>query len=187
MDHDPHLPADITYRVNDRDEIIYVNEAWDRFAEANAGQGITSEQILGRRLWDFITDPTTRELYRQVLSRTRDARPVRFNFRCDSPDCRRLLVMDAERREDGTVEFRTRTLLQESREPVPLLAANGTRSGELVRVCGWCKRVFVGGAWEDVEVAVERLQLFEHAILPSLTHGICDACYARLMDTLDHA
>ncbi len=75
----------IIYRVNDQDEIVFVNEEWDQFAAANAGEAVTASQVLQRRLWDFISDSTTRELYRQVLRRIRDGRSLRFTFRCDSP------------------------------------------------------------------------------------------------------
>lgn len=177
--------GEIIYRVDDRDDIVFVNEEWDRFAEANAGEGITSSHVLKRPLWDFIVDLTTRELYRQVMKRIRDGSSVRFSLRCDSPTCRRLLAMEVARREDGTVEFRTRTLSEETRNPVPLPTASAACSDELLRVCGWCKKVFADGAWEEVEVAIDRLKLFHRDIPPSVTHGICERCYQDMRATLN--
>ena len=113
--------SDIIYRVNDQDEIVFVNEAWDRFAACNAGKDVTSTQVLHRPPWDFINDSTTQGLYRQVLKRIRDGRALQFDFRCDSPACRRLLQMDVRRGEDGTVEFHTSTLSEEIRQPPALL------------------------------------------------------------------
>lgn len=175
--------GDIIYRVNDRDEIVFANEEWDRFARANAGEGITSSHVLQRPLWAFISDMTTRELYRQVLKRVREGRPVRFNFRCDSPARRRLLAMEVGG-EGDTVQFRTRTVLEEDRVPTPLLEADTASPDELLQVCGWCKKVFAGGSWEEVELAVERLQLFERHPLPSITHGVCEQCYQAMLETL---
>jgi hypothetical protein len=177
-------PGDVIYWVNDQDSIVFVNEEWDRFAVANAGERITSAHVLDRPLWDYIADSTTRELYRQLLRRVRGGSPVCFNFRCDSPTCRRLLGMEVAHREDGAVEFRTHTLWERAREPAPPPAAIAVSAGQLVRVCGWCKKMFAGGSWEEVEVAVARLQLFERPLPLSLTHGICEECYRTMLETL---
>jgi hypothetical protein len=178
---------DIIYRVNAQDEIVFVNEQWDRFAAANAGESVTSSQVLQRPLWDFIIDSTTRELYRQVLQRIRDGRSLRFTFRCDSPMCRRLLEMDVHRGEDGTVEFHTRTISEESRQPPGLPESSAARPGELLRVCGWCKKVFVGGTWAEVEDAVAQLRLFHRPFLPSVSHGICEGCSQQMTKALADA
>lgn len=160
-----------------------MNEAWDRFAAANAGRSVTSDRILQRSLWDYITDETTRELYRQILKQIREGRTVRFTLRCDSPDCRRLLQMDVGRGAGNTVEFRTRTLSEESRDPIDLPTAQQGASGELIRTCGWCKKLFVDGAWLEIEPALQSLELFERSALPKLTHGICEPCYERIQST----
>ncbi|MFN0171893.1 MAG: hypothetical protein ACKV22_36225 [Bryobacteraceae bacterium] len=179
--------AGIIYRVNDQDKIVFVNAKWDQLAAANAGEAVTASQVLQRRLWDFISDSTTRELYRQVLLRIRDGRSLRFTFRCDSPSCRRLLEMDVHSREDGTVEFRTRTVSEESRQPLVLQESGAAGSGELLRMCGWCKKVFFDGTWTEVEDAVDQLRLFHRTFLPSITHGICEGCYQEMIKTLANA
>lgn len=178
---------DLIYRVNDRDEIVFVNEEWDRFASANAGEAVTSSQVLHHPLWDFIVDSTTCELYRQALKRIRDGRSIRFTFRCDSPSCRRLLEMEVGRGENHSVEFRTRTLSEESRPPLVFPESDAAGSHELLRVCGWCKKVFVGGTWTEVEEAVAQLRLFHRPFLPRMTHGICEGCYQKMTKTLADA
>jgi hypothetical protein len=84
----------------------------------------------------------------------------------------------------GGVEFRTQVLSEEGREPQPLLERGRPHSEEFVRVCSWCKKVDVGGRWAEVEEAVARLGLFDRPLLPQLTHGICEDCYARMVGTL---
>jgi hypothetical protein len=179
-------PATVCYHINDRDEIVSVNPEWDRFALANGGASVTADRVLGRRLWDFIADYTTRDLYRQILIRVRAGRPIRFTFRCDAPALRRVLEMDASQPGDGTVKFLTRTLLEESRPAVPLSdwAETETRSEDKLLVCGWCRKVAVGGSWEEVENAVAELRLFEQVPMPRTTHGICEACYERVKQTM---
>lgn len=175
---------DVIYRINDRDEIIFVNEAWDRFAAANGGEAVMSTRVLHRPLWDFIADVTTCELYRQVLKRARDGRFLRFTFRCDSPLLRRLLEMNVRRCQDGSIEFRTHTLFEESRQPTILLQTHEHDPDTSLRMCSWCKKVLVGGSWLEVEDAVVRLQLFHHPRPPLVSHGICEQCSREMARVL---
>jgi hypothetical protein len=176
--------GDVVYRIDERDRIVFCDEGWDAFAAANDGEAAASARVLLRPLWDFVSDPTTRDLYRQVILRARAARTLRFTIRCDSPTRRRLLELSVSPGEGGWVEFRTRVLAEEERPPQPLWEPRAARSGELLRVCGWCKKVFVGDGWAEVEEAADRLKLFELPALPLLTHGICEACYGRVAATL---
>lgn len=180
----PPAPGEVVYRVDAQARIVFVNGEWDRFALANDGGEVASDRVLGRRLWDFIADVNTREIYRHALDRARAGRPVRFTFRCDSPDCRRLLEVSVGRGPEETVEFRVRTLSEEAGPAQPLLRTASPRSGELVRMCGWCKRVFVGGGWADLEEAAARLDLFKGDRAPAITHGICGPCHKSMSDLL---
>jgi hypothetical protein len=175
---------DVRYRLNDRDEIVYANEAWDRFAGANDGGHLVATSILRCSLWDFVSDLTTRELYRDILARVRGGCAVRFPFRCDAPALRRSMLMDVSPGPDGEVEFLTRVLSEDARPRQNLLDVCLTRSGELIRMCGWCKKVEILGVWVEVETAVTRLRLFERPILPPLTHTICVGCLADMKGLL---
>ncbi|MEZ5444889.1 MAG: hypothetical protein R3F45_03775 [Gammaproteobacteria bacterium] len=178
----PH--GDIHYRLNDRDEIVFVNQAWDAFASANSGEHLTAPHVLGLPLWEFIVDRTTRALYKEILARVRGGRSVRFLLRCDSPEYRRLLEMEVSRGLDDVTDFRIRTLSQQARERQPLLDTDRPHSEEFLRVCGWCKKVHAGGRWVEVEEAVSLLGLFVRPLLPAVTHGICEDCYSRMVATI---
>lgn len=179
----PHT-GDLIYRIDDRDLIVYVNTVWDEFAMANLGPDLLGSDVYGRPIWDFITDMTTRALYRDMLRRIRGGQSVHFNFRCDSPACRRVMTMDVSRTVGGKVEFRTRAVLEEPRDPVAALDPASPRSDALMVICSWCNRVDAAGTWLEVEDAVARMKLFEHAQLPLMTHGICDVCYEQMAATL---
>lgn len=182
MSHD----AGVRYRINDRDEIICVDEAWDRFAEENDGAEILASGILGRSLWDFISDGMTRQIYQQIVARVRQGRQTRFKLRCDGPSCRRHLEMTIEKTGADIIEFSTRNLQVEDRPPMALLARGTPRSTELLRACAWCNRIDVGSnVWTEVEVAVEQLRLFEIARMPQLTHGMFAAGFATMTNTFD--
>ncbi len=178
----PH--DEIHYRLNDRDEIVFVNQAWNAFASANFGEHLTAPHVLGRPLWGVIMDRTTRALYKDILARVRSGRSVRFLLRCDSPECRRLLEMEVSRGLDDVTDFRVRTLWQKARERQPLLDTDRPHSEELLRVCGWCKKVHAGGRWVEVEEAVSLLGLFVRPLLPDVTHGICEDCHSRIVATI---
>lgn len=173
----------ISYTLNANDELISVDGQWDAFATANGGAHLTSPNVLGRSIWDFVSDPTTRLLYRDVLARVRHDRTVTFTFRCDAPDCRRLLAMTVLGKPGGWVVFEIRTISEERREPQRLLDLATLRSSDLLRLCGWCKKVDVSGRWTEVEEAVVALGLFDQAVLPQVTHGICETCYTSMAAT----
>ena len=186
----PSSDDEIHYRLNDRDEIVFVNEAWNAFASANSGEHLTAPHVLGRPLWEFIVDRTTRALYKDILARVRSGRSVRFRLRCDSPEYRRLLEMEVSHGLDDVTDFRVRTLSQNARERQPLLDTDRPHSEELLRVCGWCRKVHAGGRWVEVEEAVSLLGLFVRPLLPDVTHGICEDCYERMVATIsegDHS
>jgi hypothetical protein len=175
---------EIVYRVNAKDEIVFVSPGWDRFAASNDGDGVMSSLILNRPLWQFISDPTTRELYREILARIRSGRSLRFDLRCDSPACRRLLEMIVTPAADGDVDFCTHVLHAEDRESQALLDPGVARSEKALRDCSWCNRIEIDGEWLEVEDAIDRLHLFEQSYLPSMLHGICEPCFAKMTETL---
>lgn len=177
--------GDVCYRLNDRDEIVFVNAAWAEFAAANSrDERLAEAAVLGRSVWGFIGDPTTRLLYRDILARVRAGVPARFPFRCDSPARRRRMEMSVSALPDGLIEFRSRVLSEEERPPQPLLDPDRPHAGGFVRVCGWCNMVDAGGRWAEVEEAVARLGLFDRSHLPRLSHGMCEACHARVDEAL---
>lgn len=176
--------SDVIYSINERDEIVSVNSAYDEFALDNHGIRVASTAVLGRPLWDFVVDPTTLQIYREAVRRVRSGGRACFTFRCDSPTRRRLMQMTMVRDGDGVVQFRVRTVATEDRASVLLLASDAPRSPDLLPICGWCKKVSVGDRWMEVEDAVGALHLFERRVVPALTHGICDPCREAVVSEL---
>jgi hypothetical protein len=176
----------LRYRINARDEIVFVDEAWDRFALENDGAEVVRERVLGRPLWDFITDGLTRQVYQKIVAHVRNGRTVAFTFRCDGPSCKRLLAMTISAGEQGSVEFATRQLDVQPRERASLLDRRLLRSEEFLRACAWCNRISVGPErWAEAEDAVKELRLFEFERMPALTHGICEPCFDRMSAMVD--
>ncbi len=170
----------LTYRIDGRDVIAAVDDAWAPFAQANQAPQITD--VIGQSVWDHVADDTTRQVYRDLLARVRAGHEVTFPYRCDAPALRRFMRMTMRQAPDRGVLFDSvieRAEARPARPPLDGLAAGS--SGVIVRVCSWCKRMQVRETWQEVEVAVERLGLFAGGPSPALTHGMCEDCYARIM------
>ena len=79
------------------------------------------------------------------------------------------------------VEFRSRVLHAESRDPLALLLPGvAERSGPLLMVCSWCKAVEADHMWLEMERAVERLGVLAAQVLPPISHGICPPCSEQM-------
>ncbi|MBA3949498.1 MAG: hypothetical protein H0X44_06065 [Acidobacteria bacterium] len=170
----------LIYRIDRGDVIASVNDDWGPFAQANQAPQLTD--VVGQSVWDHVADDTTRQVYRDLLARVRAGHEVTFPYRCDAPALRRFMRMTMRPEPDRGVLFDSVVERTEARPPSPLLEGPPAgSSGVIVRVCSWCKRVHVRETWQEIEVAVERLGLFAGGPAPSLTHGMCEDCYARIM------
>lgn len=166
------------YVIDSTDRIVAANAEWFDFARENGAGWLTSDAVLGRPLWDFITDPETRMLYREMVKGVREqSRAQMVPFRCDSPDRRRFMELTISKNPDGALLFLSRVVREESREPIPFLAPGIARGDSVLVMCGWCKKVRVGAEqWVEVEAAVKALDLFDAPRLPRISHGICSVC-----------
>lgn len=180
------IPA-VVYRIDHEDRLAGFNDGWLAFAGANGGQELEPLRILGRPLWDFLADLTTKHLYRSMVQRVRQGgRPVRFRFRCDAASRRRLLAMEITADMVGGAQFRVTSVQEEPRQSVPLLEPEHGREARLLSMCGWCKRILLPtDGWVEVEEAVGALGLFGGAPLPGITHGMCPTCYSAIAGELD--
>ena len=180
---DRDAPEVVVYRLDPEDRIVEVNETWKRFARGNDAAEL-ADGVLGRSLWDFITDSTTATIYRDLLVRVRDGRTMTFPFRCDAPALRRWMRMTMRPLVRRAVLFESE-ILEEARASAALWARYARRGGELVCVCSWCKRVRIDDQhWMETDAAVDALALFIGQPPPMLTHGMCPTCYASMMETL---
>ncbi|MCB9480636.1 MAG: hypothetical protein H6680_02255 [Desulfobacteraceae bacterium] len=177
--------ASLTYRINSNDEIIYVSSAWDKFAEENQGKENQSSLVLKQKLWDFISDPETAQIYLMLVEKVRkNKKTVKVPFRCDTSEFRRFLYMEIKEMDNGIIEFNSILEKIEKREKVLLLEKNVERSNEFIKICSWCKKVYIENedCWYEVEDAVKKMNLFGKKRLPMLTHTMCDKCFKELSE-----
>lgn len=170
--------SSIIYRIDSQDEIVFVNDKWSEVVLARNNLDLLEQNVLGRTIWDFISDYITRDLYKEMVKIVRFGKPVRFNFRCDSPSTRRLMEMSITLHADEQVQFESRIIRAERRPFQRLLSVSTFRSDEMLNLCGWCNKVNIEeDVWTEVEDAVTVLRLFENDKLPDISHGICEDCY----------
>ena len=172
----------VTYRINERDEIIAVNDDWCRYASDHGWEGISPDKVLHRPIYNYITDSTTSSLYQYLFKRVRGGSSVRYNFNCESSSHRRVMEMTVKSFGDaGELELKARMLCKQARNIQRHDSANSPNEDEFLRACGWCCRIDLEGYWIEVEDAVARLGVFEFSRLPKLTHGICKECFAEML------
>jgi hypothetical protein len=172
----------LSYAIDEHDHLIRVDEGYYRFAEENGWPDAGSS--LGRTLWDYVSGRELVKLQRLLVRRVRDGvGNVELPFRCDAPRVRREMDIRIVARPGGRVVlFSARLRSEEEREvPQPLLDVEVPRGKDLVEMCGWCDRFEVDGEWVEVEEAARRLQLFNRAELPALSHGVCPVCNEMLL------
>lgn len=163
-------------RVNEEDQIVFVDESWMRFASENGLAFLTVEKILGVPLLDFISDVTTRHLYRVLMHTVRrTGQEISFPFRCDAPDRRRFMRMTIRSLPTKEIEFRSEIVREEIRAKVNLFDPSIPRRSDFVVMCSWCKKIKAPD-WVEVEEGVARLKLFDSDRLPRVSHGICPTC-----------
>jgi hypothetical protein len=170
-------PREFVHCIDRDGRISFVNDAWLAFAAEN-GWATTASRVLGSHLMQQIADPETRHIYQLLIDRVRgEGRQASFVYRCDSPDCRRLMEMRITQSAPDLVAFSSRVLHLDRRDSVNLLDPGfRTRSNDILTVCSWCKSVLADHVWIEVEQAVRRLEILTARALPQISHGICPSC-----------
>ncbi len=172
--------GDCVYRIDASDRISFVDARFHVFAHDNDWLDSRAQLLLGSCLWDHISDRRTQQIYRDLVAKVRRTDlPVTVPLRCDTPELRRFLELRIRHLGGGTVEFASSVLRLEPRPPVRLLVAVVPRSEKLIVMCSWCKRMATP-EWLEVEAAIAKLNLFDAAVFPAITHGICEECARKL-------
>lgn len=175
------------YTIDNNDYIISVNQDWMDFAQENGAPALTNADVLKNSLWNFISDTDTRQIYRELLDRVRSHNETqKIVFRCDAPECLRIMQLQLIPAGSGSVEFVSTTLEEKKRDPIAFLGAAGIAHDEFVTLCSWCKKIEIEGVWWDLDEAVNHLALLTDTPAPGITHGICSDCKNKLLGKTDN-
>lgn len=177
----------IHYRIDAENRISSVSDSWSEFALDNGSAKLRREDVVGTSLWDWIADPETEQLYRTLIERVRTTgRKLSVPFRCDAPELRRFMQLQISVTKNDFIDLEAQVAREEKRETQRLLDPTQPRGDELIRMCGWCKKVPVADdRWLEVEDAITELGLFEAASIPQISHTVCPDCFATTMAAIE--
>ena len=176
----------IEYEIDSTDIIININKYWQELARKSHLSDLASDQLIGRKLWDFISCDKTIHIYKLIVERVRlHFLSIKFSFRCDSPKFRRFMDLYVSPESNGAVKFKSVLIREEPRPYVCLLDPKFNRSGAFLRICSWCKLIAVSESnWQEAERAIESLNIFGSERMPELTHTICASCKEKYLNQL---
>ncbi len=167
----------LSYGIDARDRLESIDATWCDFANKNGGEELAGESVLGKSLWDFISDQETAHLYKVLVSKVRrTGETLALPFRCDSPEFRRYLQLKMSPSANGGVQFVSETLREEQRRPIQLLNGHGDPQSSFLIICSWCKRIEITSGWVEAEFAIAVLGLFDESLMPQLSHAMCPDC-----------
>ena len=174
---------DFVHVIDAEGKIVIVNNHWLAFAAEN-GASITRDNVIGRDIWSSMDNPVVVNVYRHAVQRViSDHKKYQIPYRCDSPNEARWFLLDMRRVDDSKVEFRNRMIRAEPRQSIRLLESGVPRSGSLIVMCSWCKKIRQDGRWLELDQAITVLRLFETRLLPAISHGACEECVDRILGT----
>jgi hypothetical protein len=175
---DPFAP--VRYLLDTDDQLIAVNDRWNVFAVENGAPELQESAVIGRHLWSFISDATTRAIYADLLRHVRRGHAASVPFRCDGPHVRREMHLVMRPLDARAVECTAFYDVEIPQQQVPFWTPAPGRYIGVLRACSWCKRVQVGGLWMEAEDAVPLLPLRADGSVPEISHAICPTCSTTL-------
>ncbi|RYI35787.1 MAG: hypothetical protein EON48_00610 [Acetobacteraceae bacterium] len=91
------------YAVVDTEyRLLWVGGEWDEFALQNAAQQSLANNVLSTTLMAHIAGEQTRKLTARLIDTVLDTkRPLRVEYRCDSPSMARLFLLTIQPMKDG--------------------------------------------------------------------------------------
>lgn len=175
----------IIFQIDAFDAIIYTSDAWDSFCLANDGPAAASASVVGRSMWDFIADSSTRALYRALTDQVRSENiTVKFPYRCDSPGLRRYMTMEVRPGRSDVVAFINRIIREEPVSPALRFRAVdpdlGLPAGPTVIRCSLCTRLASDRQWFEPADLLSRRGVMSGDEPVRVAYGVCETCRMRV-------
>ncbi len=141
----------------------------------------------GRNIFEFMADSRLRLLYRMVYRELRrNRRSIVLPFRADTPTLACRMELSLTVLANDAILHESHLIHSEPHTTLPPWATSPMVSVEFITICSWCQRLQQNDQWDEAEKVICNQRLFERAVLPQLTHGICPACCAKVLTDLHH-
>ena len=156
--------------------ILWVGGDWDDCALRNDGENCVANAVLSTPLTQHITDMRTADAMAQMVRTVIEVkRPLRFDYRCDSPnEVRRYRMTIQPLKEDRAL------LVHDLRdaEMLPIPHTRWTYSEKArARKCSMCCAVNINGTWEEpVSLGVPHPR--------EVLFALCSDCQTRINDAI---
>ncbi len=173
-----HAQPIYRYCVDENDVVTSVDQWWLAFAQENNASGLTESNILGRSLWDFISDDPTRTLYREIHAHVRSTgSPISIPLRCDSPTLQRFMELTISTPRDRQLLYECALIRAVPQRRLAVLDPEQKRSVGFLIMCSFCKRCLIEpAAWLELENIALKLRLYDGQTVPELIFTVCPTC-----------
>ena len=180
------MPTEVAdwYELDAKNCIVDLSANWERAAQAGgAGDALVREGILGRSFFGFLAGEQTRMFHEAFFESVRLTHlPRRSEYRCDTPELRRIFEMVVVPLENGRLRIEHHVKRIETRNRrghlTDFLLEHTRRGGQLHR-CSVCLKLGVPGqaAW----VESDSLEVQNAALAVKLNYTVCPQCWRENM------
>ena len=171
----PSWNEDIIFLLDDELRLQDVNEAWDRFAEANGAPDLNLSMVKGTSVLKHTPEILHKFYNEKYEDAKRSPEPISFQYHCSSPEKIRLFRMEISSMERSFLVV-NHLLLEEPcivREPETSLDMSlYLRPDNIVTMCANCRktrRVDSPTTWEWVPEFLQEQKFL-------VSHGLCPSC-----------
>lgn len=189
--------------VADRDGIILGFSRGPFLPDARlAGEPMSGcGHAVGTSVFSIVQGEPVRQSYRMLHEAAWSGRADSFGFayRCDAPDVERHMFMSisriAEAADAEAVLYQSIVINEVQRPPLPLFAfelhaSSATDTDRMVTLCSYCQKVaWPAGSTCPQREWVDAVEFYRRGGRSDavVSHGICEACFARIVEPVQRA
>lgn len=162
-----------SYTIDSEGKIVYVDLRWDLFAMENGGKvNVLKDQILGKKILDFISGDHVRMWYESIISLARiSGKTIERDYRCDSPKQKRYMRMIITPIKNNFIRVDHYLLKSEDIDADIDLDFEDNYDLKITR-CSACNRFYYKERWVEINELVKHLDITKI----SVSDIICNRC-----------
>jgi hypothetical protein len=165
--------VDASYRL------LWVGGEWDEFALQNAAQGAVANKVLSTSLMAQVAGDETRALTARLINAVLETkRPVRLEYRCDSPNMARVFLLTIQPMKEGRA-LMVHDLRDAWHFSPPLNLWHYDPAARDCK-CSFCGNIRFAGStdWTSCDEIGERHPVY-------VTYDVCAGCHAAVERAID--
>jgi len=168
---------DVAFLLDSDFRFCTCSPAWDTFALANGGRGISRQEIIGKKILDFTPDVLRRSYEYKYSQAQQSGSWVEFDYHCSSPEKIRLIRMSIRPVKDAMLVANFLRLEEECEPRTPLTTEERRRyfsASEILTMCAGCRKA----KERDVQDTWTWVPEFLHETNLRVSHGLCPRCFS---------